>query len=62
MTEILVNATVVYIDGIEEHFEAIQVTDKGVIFGRTLEDKIVFCGFISKRNIKQIKNGSKRKV
>ena len=62
MTEILVNATVDYIDGIEEYFEAIQVTDKGVIVGRTFDGKIVFCGFISKKNIKQIKNGSKRKA
>ena len=56
------NTTVIYIDGIQEQFEAVRLTEKGVIIGRILEGKFVDCGFISKGNISQIKNGGKRKV
>ncbi len=57
----MVNATVIYTDGIKEQFEAVRRTEKGVIIGRILEGQFVDCGFISKRNIKQIKNGGKKK-
>ena len=56
------NTTVVYIDGIQEQFKAVRLTENGVIIGRILKGKFVDCGFISKRNIKQINNGGKRKV
>ncbi len=60
--EIKLNATVIYTDGIKEQFEALRRTENGVIIGRILEGKFVDCGFISKRNIKQIKNGIKKRV
>ena len=56
------NTTVIYIDGVKEQFEALRLTEKGVIIGRILEGKFVDCGFISKRIIKKIENGGKRKV
>ena len=56
------NTTVIYIDGIQEQFEAVRLTENGVIIGRILEGKFVDYGFISKRNIKQINNGRKRKI
>ena len=56
------NTTVIYIDGIQEQFEAVRLTENGIIIGRTLEGKFVDYGFISKRNIKQINNGRKRKI
>jgi len=60
--EIMMNATVIYTDGISEQFEAVRSTEKGVIIGRILDGEFVDCGFISKRNIKQIKNNGKRKT
>jgi hypothetical protein len=53
--EILKQVTIIYTDGIKENFEAIRKIDKGVIIGRIIDDEFVDCGFISKRNIKEIK-------
>jgi hypothetical protein len=60
-SEIMLNTTIIYIDGTKEQYEALRRTEKGIIIGRILERKFVDCGFISKRNIKQIKNGGKMK-
>ena len=54
--EIMKNTTIIYIDGVKEQFEAIRMIDKGVIIGRILDNKFFDCGFISKRNIKEIIN------
>jgi len=54
--EIMQNITVVYTDNIQESFEAIRVIDKGAIIGRIIDGEFLDCGFISKRNIKEIKN------
>lgn len=66
MIEILKNATIVYIDGIKERFDAIRMTDKMVITGRILKtngtEEFKEYGFISRQNIKQIYNGSKIKI
>jgi len=59
--EIMKNATIIYTDGVREQFEAIRKIDKGVIIGRILDNEFFDCGFISKRNIKEIKDGEKRK-
>jgi len=60
MNDIMTNATVVYTDGISEHFEALRVIKKGAIIGRIIDGEFLDCGFISKRNIKEIKhNGGK---
>ena len=56
--EILQNATVVYTDNIQESFEALRVIDKGIIIGRIIDGEFLDCGFISKRIIKDIKNGT----
>lgn len=56
------NATVLYTDGISEQFEAVRITEKGAIIGRIINGKFVDCGFISKRNIKQIKNDGKKEM
>jgi hypothetical protein len=58
-SEIMLNTTIIYIDGTKEQYEALRRTEKGIIIGRILERKFVDCGFISKRNIKQIKNGGR---
>ena len=55
--DVLVNATVVYSDGISEQFEALRVIDKGFVIGRIIDGEFLDCGFISKRNIKEIRNG-----
>ena len=61
--EILENVTIVYEDGINEQFDAVRVTTKGVVFGRILDNgEYVECGFISQHNIKHIRNGTKRKI
>jgi len=57
--EIMKNATIIYTDGVREQFEAIRLNDKGVVIGRILDNEFFDCGFISKRNIKEIKNGVK---
>lgn len=62
LIEILENAIILYNDNFKEQFEAIRLTDKGVIIGRVIDDEFVDCGFISKQNIKEIKKGSKRKI
>jgi len=60
--EIIRDATIVYTEGISERFEAIHLTKKGVVIDRIMNGKIFACGFISKRNIKEINNGVKRKL
>jgi len=66
MIEIFENATIVYIDGVKERFDAIRMTAKRVITGRIFKidgaEEFKECGFISRQNIKQIYNGSKRKI
>jgi len=66
MIEVMENATIVYTDGVKERFEAVYLTDKRVITGRIFKtngiDEFKECGFISRQNIKEIHNGSKRKV
>jgi hypothetical protein len=43
------NATVTYTDGIKEHFEALRMTNKGIIIGRIINGIFLDCGFISKK-------------
>ena len=66
MIEIMKNATIIYIDGVKERFDAILMTDKKVITGRIFEidgrEEFKECGFISRENIKQIYNGNKRRI
>jgi len=51
------NSIVVYTDNRQESFEALRVINRGVIIGRIIDGDFFDCGFISKRNIKEIKNG-----
>ena len=66
MIEILKNATIVYIDGVKERYDAIRMTDKMIITGRILKtngtEEFKEYGFILRQNIKQIYNGSKIKI
>jgi hypothetical protein len=66
MIEILENATIVYIDGVKERFDAVRLTDKmaitGRIFVRQGVEEFVENGLISRSNIKKIYNGSKKRV
>ena len=66
MVEIMENVTIVYIDGVKERFDAICMTAKRIITGRIFEidgsGKFKEYGFIPRRNVKQIYNGSKKKV
>ena len=50
------NVTVVYTDCIEEVFEAIQITEKGIVIGRMYDNEFFPYGFIPKKNIKSLKN------
>jgi hypothetical protein len=58
--EIIRDATLVYTDGLSEWFEAIHLTKNGVVIDRIINGKVIACGFISKRDIKEIRNGKKR--
>ena len=66
MIEVLENATIVYTDGIKERFDAVRLTAKKVITGRIHRrngtEEFKEFGFISRQNIKQIYNGSKKKI
>ena len=66
MFEILKNATIVYIDGVKERYDAIRMTDKMVITGHILKSngsaEFKEYGFILRQNIKKIYNGTKIKV
>ena len=62
MTETFENAIVVYTNGITEQFAAIRMTNKGVIIGRVLDGEFVDCGFISMKNIKEIRDSVRRKL
>jgi hypothetical protein len=66
MIDVLVNVTIVYVDGVKERFDALRLTSKRVITGRIIKsngtEEFKECGFISKQNIKQIYNGTKRKM
>jgi NADPH-dependent curcumin reductase CurA len=53
--EITHDVKLVYTDGLSEWFEAIHMTKNGVVIDRIINGKVVACGFISKRNIKEIK-------
>ena len=54
--EIVKKATIIYTDDLEEKYDAIRVTDKGVIIGRILDGEFLACGFIPKHSIKEINN------
>ena len=58
--EIIRDVTLLYTDGTSEWFEAIHLTEYSVVIDRIIDGKVVTCGFISKRNIKEIKNGKRR--
>ena len=60
--EIIKNAIVSYIDGEVKLFDAISITDKGVIIGRIKNGKFSNCGFINKQNINKVYNGKKRRL
>ena len=78
MIEILENATIIYDDGDRAIFEAILLTDQGVIFGQILKveksdhcksvnsidchEIFMECGGIPKENIKHIEGGIKKPV
>jgi len=59
--EIVKKATIIYTDGLEEKYDAIRVTNKGVIIGRILGRDFMDYGFIPKLSIKEI-NNSKGKI
>lgn len=60
--EIIQNATVIYTDDIKEQFDAIRITEKGVMIGKIIDDVFEPFGFIPKHSIKQICNGQGRKI
>ena len=62
MIEILQNATVIYTDGVREQFDAMRLTDKWVIIGRIIDGEFVDYGVISRQNIKEINECTKRKI
>ena len=52
------NVTVIYTDGVQETFEALKLNEKGAIIGRIIDGEFMDYGFISKRNIKEIKSNN----
>jgi hypothetical protein len=67
MIEILEHATIVYTDGAQEQYDALRITEKGVMIGRISTwnaglEEFVDYGFIPKHNIADITNASKRTI
>jgi hypothetical protein len=74
ITEVIRDAVIVYRDNTKEFFDAIRITDKGVIIGKIFEigkkervcgncrDVFVECGFIPGENIMGIKDGVRKKI
>ena len=66
MKEILENTTITYSDGFKEKFDAIRITEGGVVIVRIFEDngkkEYLDCGYISKDSIKKIVDGKNRKM
>ena len=60
--EIIENATVIYSDNVKEQFEALRITERGVMIGKIIKGKFEAFGFIPKHSIKQIKNGKNKKI
>ena len=56
MNKIIKNATVIYKDGIKEHFDAIKITNKGVNIGRFIKNDFRPFGYIPKSSISRISN------
>ena len=54
--EILEKVTITYNGGLEEKFDAIRITNKGVIICRILDGDFIDYGFIPNYNIKEINN------
>ena len=60
LTDILENVKVVFVDNMNEQYELVQVTEKGLNIGRIVDNKLLFFGFIPIQNIKLIKNKYKK--
>ena len=64
--EIRQNTTITYNDNQVESYDAIYLTDKGVVFGRTLNDDntefFIGFGYIPMGSIKSINFGKKKKI
>jgi hypothetical protein len=54
LPKIIHNVIVIYSNDIEEHFEAIQITNNGIIIGRFIKTEFVPFGFIQKNSYKKI--------
>jgi hypothetical protein len=59
--KIVRNVTVVYTDNTSEKLEAIRLMEKGTMIGRIIDSRFIACGFIPKKNIKEIKHVLKKK-
>ena len=61
--DILEMAQIIYSGGKKDIFEAVHIVDEGIYIGRIRNhDEFINGGFIPKRNIKQIKGGTRRKI
>jgi len=58
MIEILKNATIIYIDGVKERFDAICMTDKRILTGRILKIN----GKVAGTKVITLKSGETQKV
>lgn len=58
--KVIHNPAVIYTDNVKDTFEAIRITEKGIIIGRIIKGEFIDCGFISKRNIKKIESSNKK--
>ena len=62
MKNIIKDATVIYMDGIMEYFDAIRITNNGVFIGKIINNEFESYGFIPKQSIKQINNGNNERI
>jgi len=58
--EIIRNATVIYTDNTSEHLEALRFNKRGTVIGRIVNRRFIVCGYIPKKNIKEIRQDLKQ--
>jgi len=65
-SDVLESVTVIYTDGIEEHFGAGRITEKGFIIVRMIKnnghEECITCGHIPIQNIKYIIHENKKRI
>ena len=60
--KLITSVTIIYLDDVQENFDAIRKTEKGIIISRLIQidgkKDYIECGFIPNYNIKEVKRNN----